>query len=62
MPQLTTRDAMRLAAEAACDPRTVETVYEGRPSRRLVRERIEAAAKALNLPPPPPPADQKKAS
>lgn len=52
--RMTARDIMRIAAEAACDPRTVENVYDGRPSKRLVRERIEAAAKTLNILAPPP--------
>lgn len=55
---MTDKDMMRIAAEAACDPRTVASVYDGRPSRRLVRGRIEAAAKKLKLPAPPKPTQE----
>jgi DNA-binding LacI/PurR family transcriptional regulator len=53
------KTAMRIAAEAGCDPRTVLSVYEGRPSRKLTRGRIVAAAAKLKLPAPP---KEKKAS
>ena len=50
---ITTQQAMQIAAEAMADRRTVEKIYEGKHSQRLVRERIEIAAKRLKLPLPP---------
>lgn len=57
---MTNQDMMRIAAEAGCDPRTVASVYDRRPSRKLVRERIEAAAKKLKFPTPPLPTSSKE--
>ena len=48
-----TETQLRLAIEAVCDPRTVQKVYAGEPTKRRVWERIVKAAKALGYPPPP---------
>jgi hypothetical protein len=47
-------DRLRIAARVPCVQRTVERVYEGWGSPYM-RERIRAAAEALELPAPPPP-------
>jgi len=51
--KLTREQILHLAGVASADPRTVERLYEGERTQRLVRERIEAAAKKLKLPKPP---------
>lgn len=42
-------DIMRVAAEASCDPRTVQRFANGEPVRALVEERIRAAMKKLKI-------------
>ena len=56
------KDVMRLAGEADCDPRTVVSIYDGAPSRKRTRGRIEAAARKLRLPLPPKAQTQGKAN
>jgi dihydrodipicolinate synthase/N-acetylneuraminate lyase len=51
-PTLTLRDANLIAAEAICTAKTVRAVYAGG-GKPNTRERIERAAKVLNLPQPP---------
>lgn len=53
MVKLSRKDVFAIAIEAIVDPRTVTSIYEGKPSRGLVRGRVEAAAKKLRLAPPP---------
>lgn len=48
------RDTVLIAAHAGCDWRTVDRAYSGKPTRRMVRERIVEAAQQLGLPAPPP--------
>ena len=43
------KSIMRVAAEASCDPRTVERFAKGEPVRALVEERIKAAMKKLKI-------------
>jgi DNA-binding LacI/PurR family transcriptional regulator len=40
---------LQIAAKASCDARTVQRYLNGLPVRNLVRERIEAAMKALKI-------------
>jgi hypothetical protein len=47
--KLTRQQVLALAGEAGCDPRTVERVYEGKGTKKLVRARIEEAAKKLKI-------------
>jgi hypothetical protein len=49
---LSSQDRYRLCSAAAVDERTVLRLYRGGTSKRAVRERIEAAARALGLPLP----------
>jgi hypothetical protein len=53
MKTLTRQQILTIAGEAGCDPRTVEHVYLGAKSKILVRARIVAAAKKLNIQTPP---------
>ena len=48
--KITKAQLLKSAGEAEVDPRTVARVYEGKPTRGLVRGRIEAAAKKLKMP------------
>lgn len=47
------RDAMRIAAEASVDVRTVTSAYAGKELRTLTRERIVEAARKLKIELPP---------
>jgi hypothetical protein len=51
--KLTTKQVLLLAAEASADPRTVKSIYAGKKSQALVRERVGMAAKKLKMPAPP---------
>jgi hypothetical protein len=42
-------EVLRLAVEAACDPRSALSALEGRLPRGMVGGRIEAAAKRLKI-------------
>jgi DNA-binding LacI/PurR family transcriptional regulator len=53
MAKLTQQQVLQVAGEAAVDPRTVKRIYAGEKSPKLVRERVEAAAKKLKLVAPP---------
>lgn len=46
---MTRETVLRIAAAAQCDPRTVATWASGGNVRPLLRERIEAAVKALRV-------------
>jgi DNA-binding LacI/PurR family transcriptional regulator len=46
---MTRRDAMRVAVEANCDPRTVQRFVNGDEIRPSSVERIEAAVKKLKI-------------
>ncbi len=50
---LSSHERVRLAAEAVCDPRTVERIYSGRRCAENTLIRVRKAAEALGLPPPP---------
>jgi hypothetical protein len=50
---LSRQQVMAIAAEACCDVRTVERIYDGKPSKKLVTERVVAAAKKLKIAAPP---------
>lgn len=41
--------AMKLAAEAGCDPRTAQRFLDGESVRALVEERLKTAAKKLKI-------------
>ena len=41
--------AMKLAAEAGCDPRTAQRFIDGGNVRELVGDRLKAAAKKLGV-------------
>lgn len=47
--KLTRQQVLTLAGEAGCDPRTVERIYDGQASKKLVTERVIAAAKKLKI-------------
>lgn len=49
---LTRQQVFAIAGEAGCDVRTVERIYDGKPSKALVTERVIAAAKKLKFPLP----------
>lgn len=50
-PDLDKATLFRLAADASCDPRTIQRVYEGRTVRGMAGERARAAlVKAGHLP------------
>ena len=51
--QITSAQCYKIAAETGVDPRTIERVYDGRPARRVSRERVLRAARKLRLPLPP---------
>jgi hypothetical protein len=53
-PQLAVADVPRLAAHSLADPRAILKLYAGAKSRRLLRARVERAARELGLPLPPP--------
>lgn len=53
MVELTQQQVLQVAGEAAVDPRTVKRIYAGEKSPKLVRERVEAAAKKLRIAAPP---------
>jgi hypothetical protein len=50
---LSRKQVLQLAAEAQVDPRTIENIYKGEPSKGLVRSRVEEAAKKLKFVAPP---------
>ena len=60
MLKLTTQQKLQIAAEAMADPRTISRIYTGKPTLKMVRERIITAAKKLGLPLPPPTSNTKK--
>ena len=50
---VTSEEKFRLATKAFVDPRTVKRVYEGKPIRPRLRQRIEEAAEKLGVKQPP---------
>lgn len=52
MPELTSNDYLKLAAEACVDPRTAKAAYEGRRMLRTAWNAIRDAAQKLDLPAP----------
>lgn len=51
--KLSREQVLKIAGTAIVDARTVKSVYEGRLSKPVVRDRIVEAAKKLKLPAPP---------
>lgn len=47
--KITREQALRIAAEAQVDPRTVIAISEGKKSKAIVLERVLVAAKKLRI-------------
>lgn len=54
---LSLADGLRIASQAFVHPRTVLAVYEQRPTRQNIQQRVANAARELGLPAPPKGAD-----